>query len=237
MNANVGKVSSEDGALANQISRELAEKFAETRVDEQLYERRLVISVNYASPGKLDAENSIIEGNENGMNLLGFHHMPGMRWSDVRNVLVTSTEWPMELEQAMPAMASGQLPPPLSPFRTPSAIFIPVIVRAEIVDRVLRQVFVIFVPAGISYEHLFEHGDYVSAHQWTVAPKFVLCSRWSARRGTRVTDRVGITLAQHNRARCCQDYSAALRVVGRLLRSAVPLSATSRRPIATAQYR
>ena len=47
----------------------------------------------------------------------------------------------------MAAMASGQLPPPLSPFRSPSGIFIPVIVRAEIVDRVLRQVFVIFVPA------------------------------------------------------------------------------------------
>jgi hypothetical protein len=47
----------------------------------------------------------------------------------------------------MATMASGQLPPPLSPFRTPSGIFIPVIVRAEIVDRELRQVFVIFVPA------------------------------------------------------------------------------------------
>ena len=81
------------------------------------------------------------------MNLLGFNYMPGMRWSDVRNVLVTSAEWPLELEQAMAAMASGQLPPPLSPFRSPSGIFIPVIVRAEIVDRELRQVFVIFVPA------------------------------------------------------------------------------------------
>lgn len=147
LNENVGKVSSDDGGLANEIACELAEKFGAARVNEQLYERRLVISVKYASPGKLDAENSIIEGNENGVNLLGFHHMPGMRWSDVRNVLVTSAEWPMELEQAMATMASGQLPPPLSPFRSPSGIFIPVIVRAEIVDRELRQVFVIFVPA------------------------------------------------------------------------------------------
>jgi hypothetical protein len=147
LNANVSKVSSEDGVLASEIARELAKQFAAARVDEQLYERRLVISVSYASTGKLDAENSIIEGNENGVNLLGFHQMPGMRWSDVRNVLGTSVEWPMELEQAMATMASGQLPPPLSPFRTPSGIFIPVIVRAEIVDRELRQVFVIFVPA------------------------------------------------------------------------------------------
>jgi len=95
----------------------------------------------------LDPDNSIIEGNESGLNLLGFHYMPGMKWSDVRTVLVTSSEWPLELERAMAAIAAGQLPPPLSPFRTPSGIFIPVIVRAEIVDRVLRQVFVIFVPA------------------------------------------------------------------------------------------
>ena len=149
LNENVGKVSSDDGALANKIACELAEKFAAARVDEQLYERSLVISVNYASSGKLDVENSIIEGNDNGVNLLGFHYMPGMRWSDVRNVLVASAEWPMELEKAMVAMASGQLPPPLSPFRSPSGIgiFIPVIVKAEFVDRELRQVFVIFVPA------------------------------------------------------------------------------------------
>jgi hypothetical protein len=147
LNKNVGKISSKDGALAKKIARELAEKFAAARVDELLYERRLVISVKYASPGKLDAENSIIEGNESGINLLGFRQMPGMTWSDVRKVLDTSAEWPVELEQAMPIMASGQLPPPLSPFRTPSGIFIPVIVRAEIVDRELHQVFVIFVPA------------------------------------------------------------------------------------------
>jgi hypothetical protein len=147
LNANVGKVSSDDGVLANEIARELAEQFAAARVDEQLYERRLVISVKYTSTGKLDAENSIIEGNENGINLLGFHQMPGMTWSVVRNAFAPSPEWPMELEQAMAAMASGQLPPPLSPFRTSSGIFIPVIVRAQIVDRELRQVVVIFVPA------------------------------------------------------------------------------------------
>ena len=55
LNENVGKVSSDDGALANDIARELAEKFAAARVDEQLYERRLVISVKYADSGKLDA--------------------------------------------------------------------------------------------------------------------------------------------------------------------------------------
>ncbi len=147
LNPDVAKVSSEDGTLVNDLASQLAEKFAAARVDEQLYERRLVVSIKYTSPGKLDPDNSIIEGNDSGLNLLGFHYMPGMKWSDVRTVLVTSSEWPLELERAMAAIAAGQLPPPLSPFRTPSGIFIPVIVRAEIVDRVLRQVFVIFVPA------------------------------------------------------------------------------------------
>ena len=147
LNASVDKVTSDDGALVNEIARELAANFAAARIDEQLYERRLIISVKYDSADRLDPDNSIIEGNENGMNLIGFHYMAGMRWSDVRNVLVTTAEWPLELEKAMAAMESGQLPPPLSPFRSPAGIFIPVIVRAEIVDRVLRQVFLIFVPA------------------------------------------------------------------------------------------
>jgi hypothetical protein len=147
LNPDVAKVSSEDGTLVNDLASQVAEKFAAARVDEQLYERRLIISIKYTSPGKLDPDNSIIEGNDSGLNLLGFHYMPGMKWSDVRTVLVTSSEWPLELERAMAAIAAGQLPPPLTPFRSPSGIFIPVIVRAEIVDRVLRQVFVIFVPA------------------------------------------------------------------------------------------
>jgi hypothetical protein len=147
LNPDVAKVSSEDGTLVNDLASQLADKFAAARVDEQLYERRLVISIKYTSPGKLDPDNSIIEGNDSGLNLLGFHYMPGMKWSDVRTVLVPSSEWPLELERAMAAIAAGQLPPPLTPFRSPSGIFIPVIVKAEIVDRVLRQVFVIFVPA------------------------------------------------------------------------------------------
>lgn len=147
LNPDVIKVSSQDRACVTKIAQELADKFSEARVDEQLYERRLVISIKYSSPGKLDPEQTVIEGNDDGMKLLGFNYLPGMKWSDVRNVLATSQDWPMELEHAIPLMGSGQLPPPLSPFRSPAGIFIPVIVRAEIVDRNLRQVFIIFVPA------------------------------------------------------------------------------------------
>jgi len=149
LNENVDKVSSEDGTLASQIARELAEKFAEALVETPVYERSLVMSVNYASPGKLDAENSMIEGTQMGVNLLGFQLFLGMKWSDIRGKLITLFEWPAELEQAMAKMASGEWPSPLSPFRSPSSseIFIPVIVKAEIVDREVRRVFVIFVPA------------------------------------------------------------------------------------------
>lgn len=147
LNTDVAKVSSQDRACVTQIAQELAAKFADARIDEQLYERRLVMSVKYASPGKLDPEQTIIEGNDDGLKLLGFNYLPGMKWSDIRNVLAASQEWPLGLEQAISKMGTGQLPPPLSPFRSPAGIFIPVIVRAEIVDRVLRQIFVIFVPA------------------------------------------------------------------------------------------
>src|SRR5262249_33534219 len=102
LNPDVDRFSSEDGTLVNAIATELAEKFAAARIDEQLYERRLIISVKYISPDKLDPDNSTIEGNSSGMQLLGFNYMPEMRWSDVRNVLVPSAEWPLELERAMP---------------------------------------------------------------------------------------------------------------------------------------
>lgn len=148
LNPNVKMVTSNDRACVTKIAQELADKFSEARVDEQLYERRLVMTVKYSAPGKLDAEQTVIEGNDDGMKLLGFNYISGMKWSDIRNALATSHEWPMELEQAIALMGTGQLPPPLSPFRTPAGIFIPVIVRAEIVDRILRQVFVIFVPAN-----------------------------------------------------------------------------------------
>ena len=147
LNPDVAKVSSQDRHSVSKIAKELADKFSDARVDEQLYERRLVMSVKYSAPGKLDPDLTIIEGNDDGMKLLGFSYTPGTTWSDVRNVVGNSQEWPRELEQAISRMGSGQLPPPLSPFRSPSGIFIPVIVKAEVVDRKLRQVFVIFVPA------------------------------------------------------------------------------------------
>jgi hypothetical protein len=151
LNPNVKKVSTEDRERVEKIAEELADRFAEARVDEQLYERRLVLSVKYASPGKLDPEATFIEGNDDGLKLLGFNYLPNnMSWADIRNVLVPSQSWPLELEQAIGLMGAGQLPPPLSPFRSASGIFIPVIVRAEIVDRKLRQVFIIFVPADSS---------------------------------------------------------------------------------------
>ena len=147
LNPKVAEVTSEDRECVSKIAKELADKFSEARVDEQLYERRLVMSVKYAGPGKVDPEQTLIQGNEDGMKLLGFNYMPGMKWSDIRDALASSHEWPRELEKAIVSIGGGQSPPSLPPFRTSSGIFIPVIVRAEIVDKRLRQVFVIFVPA------------------------------------------------------------------------------------------
>ena len=78
LNADVEKISSDAGTLANDVARELASKFAAARVDEQLYQtasRHLgQVRANTASS---IPENSMIEGNDNGINLLGFHYMPG----------------------------------------------------------------------------------------------------------------------------------------------------------------
>src|SRR5262249_15642232 len=110
LNADVAKVASEDGALVTNIARDLAEKFDAGRVDEQLYEKRLTISVKYSSPGKLDPDNSIIAGDAQGLSVIGFQPLPGMKWADVRNAIGTSADWPLEVEKAMPAVASGRLP-------------------------------------------------------------------------------------------------------------------------------
>jgi TIR domain-containing protein len=212
LNPDVAKVTSQDRECVAKIAQELADKFSDARVDEQLYERRLVMSVKYASPGKLDPEQTIIEGNDDGMKLLGFNYLPGMKWSDIRNALATSHEWPMELEQAISKMGSGQLPPPLSPFRSPSGIFIPVIVRAEIVDRKLRQVFVIFVPADSDQlGALIEGSSLPSTMPATLKSlvqllRLIFRARWDILEPRRAEAR----LKQPSRERCAEIVSQVL---------------------------
>ena len=109
---------------------------------------RLVISVRYDNAGQFDAEKSTVEGNAEGLNLLGLDEHATVKWSAVRRSLGMTADWPAEMERAMQSITTGSLPPALPPFRASMGIYIPVITKAESVDGVLRQLAVIFVAAN-----------------------------------------------------------------------------------------
>ena len=145
LNADVGTPGTDLYMRANDVKTQLAKAFAEARVLEHFYEMRLVISICYDSAGKFDAEQSIVRGNPEGLNLLGLYDLAKVRWSEVRQSLGQTAEWPAELEKSIPSLAIGSLPPALPPFRASTGIYIPVVTRAESVDGILRQLAVIFV--------------------------------------------------------------------------------------------
>ncbi len=119
--------------------------FAKARVREQLYERRIELSVRYGdAAGQFDPKGSTVEGNADGLQLLGLGQSTNISWARVRQT-VGEADWPLELEQALPSITSGSLPPALSPFFASGDIYLPVITRAESVDGVLGQIVVIFV--------------------------------------------------------------------------------------------
>jgi hypothetical protein len=148
LNSDVGNVTSEFYKRATDVGNQLSKQFAEARVREHFYEMRLVISVCYDDAGKFDAEKSIVEGNAEGLNLLGLDELALVKWSSVRQSLGKTVDWPAELERAMQSMTTGSLPPALPPFRTSTGIYIPVITKAENADGVVRQLAVIFVAAN-----------------------------------------------------------------------------------------
>lgn len=148
LNAAVGQLGSDFYARAKEVSRELARRFADARLRDLLYERRIVISLAY-SDGRLDPERSTVEGNLEGMMVLGHHKEAFVPWSTLRAQLDGSVDWPADLERAIPSIARGALNISLSPFRDAKEILIPVISRASSVDKVLRNIAVIFVPADV----------------------------------------------------------------------------------------
>jgi TIR domain len=149
LNAAVKELGSEFYKRANDAKTQLAKQFAEASVLEHFYEMRLVISICYDSAGKFDAEQSIVKGNPEGLRLLGLHDIARVSWSRVRQSLGQTAEWPAELERSIPSLAIGSLPPPLPPFRVSSEIYIPVITRAKSVDKIVRQLAVIFVATDV----------------------------------------------------------------------------------------
>ena len=149
LNPDVKKFGSEFYCRATTLKSELAKQFAEARVREHFYERRLVISICYDAAGQFDAEKSIVYGNAEDFNLLGLDGLEMERWSAVRKSLGMIANWPAELERAMQSITTGSLPPALPPFRASTGIYIPIITKAESVDGIVRQLTVMFVAADV----------------------------------------------------------------------------------------
>jgi hypothetical protein len=149
LNAGVDKVTSKFQARAEEVATELAKQFADARVREHFYERRVVINVAYRDHERerIDPQASTVQGNPEGLHLLGLNEAVPAQWAALQAQLGEEGTWLRELEQAIAAIPTGALPPALSPFRTPGGLYIPLIVKAESADGRLRQVVLIFVPA------------------------------------------------------------------------------------------
>ena len=96
---------------------------------------------------QFDPEASTVEGNADGMQLLGFSEAESVPWSAVRRSIVDAEDWPAVLERAIPSITAGSLPPALPPFFSSDTLYIPVITRAQSVDDVLKELVLIFVAA------------------------------------------------------------------------------------------
>ena len=139
LNLNVGQLTEKLYERAQSISVELARKFARARVRDQRYERRIVLSVRYDDSKRFDAVASQVEGNADGLNLLGLGQVASVPWSTIRQSIRGAVDWPDELERALPAITAGSLPPALPPFFASGEIYIPVITKAQSVDGLLEE--------------------------------------------------------------------------------------------------
>src|SRR5580704_4603025 len=145
LNSNVGQLTDKLYERADGISHELAQKFAQARVRDQLYERRIVLSVRYGDAKRFDPEASTVQGNADGLNLLGLGQVASVPWSTIRKSIAGAVDWPVQLEAALPSITAGSLPPALPPFFASGGIYLPVITKAESVDGLLQEVILIFV--------------------------------------------------------------------------------------------
>ena len=148
LNKEVGRVGTDLYARSHEVSNVLATHFAEARVEERFYERRVVIALRHHDDGRLDQASSTIRGERDDLALLG--QASATTWATLRTSLESRGEWLAALEAALPTMVNGALPPALPPYRAASGeIYLPIVVRAEIADGSTRQVSVIFVSTGI----------------------------------------------------------------------------------------
>jgi TIR domain len=145
-NAAVGQIGSTFYARAKDVSREISQKFADARIRDRYYERRVVLSVQYTNQ-RFDPDKTTIAGNVEGLNILGLNTESSVSWSAARAKLGDDFAWPSDLEAALPSIAVGEIPPALTPFPLARQIYIPVVARAATVDNVLRSIVLIFVAA------------------------------------------------------------------------------------------
>jgi len=145
LNPRIGNFTDKLSERAQDISREMAQRFAQARVRDLRYERRIVLSVCYDGAKRFDPEASTVEGNVEGLNVLGLGQVTPIKWSTIRKSAHDSVDWPGELEAALPSISAGSLPPALPPFFCGSDIYLPVVTKAQSVDGLLVEVVLIFV--------------------------------------------------------------------------------------------
>ena len=145
LNPKIGLPAEEIYGVAQGVARQLAQKFAQARLRQQLYEWRIVLSVRYDAANQFDPEASTVQGNADGMQLIGFSDAPSVPWSAVRRSIGAAEDWPRCWRGAIPSLTAGSLPPALPPFLASGTLYIPVIARAQSVDDVLKELALIFV--------------------------------------------------------------------------------------------
>jgi hypothetical protein len=144
INADVKKATQELYELTDTISTDLAKEFTKARVRHQHYERWIRLSLRYDPSNRFLAEASTVEGNPDGLNLLGLAAQ-GVPWSTVRASIPSTVDWPSAFESVLPKLTEGVLPPALPPFFSAGDIYIPVITEAQSIDGNLQKVELIFV--------------------------------------------------------------------------------------------
>ncbi len=150
LNADLGVITNGYCQIARTAAQELADQFADATIRPQFHTRRIEVSLAYDKSRQLDSGQSKVEGNAEGMKLIGMTPEADVNWSAVRTQLADTVEWPVELENEISAFAAGALPPCLSPFMTDGEIYIPVITKSETLQSLLRRITMIFVEADVS---------------------------------------------------------------------------------------
>jgi hypothetical protein len=144
LNPKIGLLADEIHWVAQSVARQLAQKFAAARLQQQFYERRVVFSVRYDAANQFDPKASTVYGNAEGMKLLGFGEAKSVPWSAVRSSMGDPEDWPSVLEKAIPSITGGALPPTLPPFLASGTVYIPGVAGALGSDDGLKEVVLTF---------------------------------------------------------------------------------------------